>query len=297
MSNAKSENENCGEISTQSPTCRLCGTARARPLFVKRNIPSFLCADCGLVFSLPEGNPNLRPLEEMDAAYLQYFADAPADRPNHDALAKWLGAYAPISSARILDVGCGSGKWTRHLREAGAKAIGLEPSSALFSRFLSGEDFFFHGEMSDLRKAGGGPFDIITAFDVIEHAEAPGEFLDDLCALLSEGGIAALSTPDRGSPHARLAGKRWHFYHEYHLALFNRQTLTRAAQARGLEPLHFSRRGRLRSCGYVVRYGFQHLLNRPSPRWAAWLDSFFIPTNLWDVMHLCFRKKTGDQSD
>ena len=274
--------------------CRLCGSQAGRLLFVKRGTPHFACADCGLVFSRPEGNPNMRPLEEFDDAYLQYFADAPADEANHSALAKWLGEFAPLSGARILDVGCGSGKWARYLRGRGADAAGLEPSSGLFGRFLSDEDFFFHGEMSDLRKAGRGPFDIITAFDVIEHTENPGAFLDDMSALLVDGGVAAISTPDCGSPHARLAGRRWHFYHEYHLSLFNRETLTGAARARGLEPLHFSRRGRLRSCGYVVRYGFLNLLGRPAPRWAARLDPAYIPTNLWDVMHLCFRKKAGN---
>ena len=275
------------------PKCRLCQSGRERALFVKHGLPRFRCADCGLVFTRPESNPNMRPLEEFDEAYLQYFADAPADRANFCALTKWLGAFAPLAGARVLDAGCGGGKWARHLRKEGAEAFGLEPSAALFQRFLSGEDFFFHGELGDLRRAGRGPYDIITAFDVIEHTEHPGVFLDDLSALLVEGGVAAISTPDCGSPHARILGRRWHFHHEYHLALFTRETLTRAARARGLEPLHFSRRGRLRSCGYIVRYGFQNLLSRPAPRWAKWLDPVYIPTNLWDVTHMVFRKKRG----
>ena len=277
------------------PNCRLCASGRTRPLFVKRGVPFFLCDECALAFSRPDVNPNLQDLDAFDDAYLQYLAENPADAVNHSALAKWLGAFAPLAGARVLDVGCGGGKWVHHLRNLGANAVGLEPSPALFGRFLSGEDSFVRGEMSDLRKAGGRPFEIVTAFDVIEHAEDPGAFLDDLSALLADGGLAAISTPDRGSLHAKIAGRHWHFCHKYHLSLFNRETLVRAAQQRGLELLHFSRRGRLRSCGYIVRYGFENILARPSPKWAARLDPVHIPLNLGDVMHLCFRK-TADEN-
>lgn len=271
--------------------CRLCGSLGARALFVKREVPHFLCGECGLISSRPAVNPNLRPLSEFDDAYLQYLDADPADDANHNALAKWLRRFAPLENARILDVGCGGGKWVRYLRKTGADAVGLEPSDALFQRFLCGEGCFFRAETADFLRGGRGPFDIITVLDVIEHVENPGDFLDDLSALLADGGIIALSTPDCGSPHARALGRRWHFYHKYHLSLFNRASLTRAAAARELRPLHFSRRGKLRSCGYVARYAFQNILNRPPPAWAARLDALHAPINLFDVMHLCFKKR------
>ena len=277
-------------MKAETPPCGLCRSGPVRPLFVKRQIPHFACGGCGLVFARPEVNPNLQDAEDFEESYLQYLADNPDDAANHAAEAKWLDAFAPLAGARVLDVGCGGGKWVRHLRNLGADAVGLEPSGALFGHFLSGENFFIRGEMSDLRKANGPPFDIVTVFDVIEHVENPGAFLDDMSALLADGGVAAISTPDRGSLHAKIAGRGWHFYNKYHLSLFNRETLVRAAQQRGLELLLFSRRGRLRSCGYIVRYGFEHILALRPPKWAARLDPVHIPLNLGDVMHLCFRK-------
>ena len=95
--------------------CRLCGSPGARALFVKREIPHFLCGECGLIFSRPAVNPNMRPLSEFDDAYLQYLDAGPADDANHSALAKWLRRFAPLENARILDVGCGTGEHARIL--------------------------------------------------------------------------------------------------------------------------------------------------------------------------------------
>lgn len=277
-------------MSAPSTSCRLCGSIRTRPLFVKREIPRFACPDCGLISAFPAGNPNLTPLSKYDEAYFQWLNVNAADAANMAARALWLGEFAPLSGARVLDVGCGSGKWVRHLRAVGAKAMGAEPFGDLFRRFLADEDFFVHGEASDILRAGSGPFDIVTAFDVLEHTESPGAFLDDLAALAAPGGAVALCTPDSGSLHAKAAGKWWHCHNPYHLSIFSRETLTRAARERGLEPLHFSRRGRRHSCGYVVRYGFEFLLGRKPPEWAARLDNVCVTLNLMDEMYLCFRK-------
>ena len=280
-----------------TPTnCRLCNSGRARLLFVKRGLPRFLCEDCGLIHTHPaEGNPNMKPLDEFDDAYLQWFGPHAADAANLNARSRWLGRFAKLSGARILDIGCGSGKWVRHLRGLGAEAAGVEPFDDLFRRFLADEDFFTHGDAADLRRAGK-QYDIVTAFDVIEHVERPGEFLDDLAALVADGGVAALCTPDSSSLHAKLAGKLWHCQNLFHISVFNRKTLINAAKARGLELLHFSRRGRRHSCGYIIRYFFEHYLGgRKPPEWVTRLDNLCVTLNLMDEMYLCFRKTDGGE--
>ena len=275
--------------------CRLCRSGRARTLFVKRGLPRFLCEECGLIYTRPpDGNPNLKPLDEFDDAYVQWFGPRAEDAANLKARAKWLGGFVQIPGARILDVGCGSGKWVRHLRESGATAEGAEPFEDLYRLFLSGEDFFTLGSAADLRREGRGGFDIVTAFDVIEHVENPGEFLDDLAALTAEGGTVALCTPDSASLHAKLAGKFWHCQNLFHISVFNRNTLTRAAKERGLTPLGRSMLGRRHSCGYIVRYFWEHYLGgRKPPQWAARLDKVCVTLNLMDEMYMCFRKEGG----
>ena len=279
-----------------SATCRLCGSDRRRLLFVKRELPRFLCGECGLIYTRPESNPNTKPLDEFDDAYLQWFAPHAADAANCQARARWLGQFAPLPGARLLDIGCGSGKWVRHLRAMGVNAEGAEPFGDLFHRFLADDNFFTRGDAADLRRAGRRPFDIVTAFDVIEHVENPGAFLDDIAALTADGGTAALCTPDSQSLHAKLAGKFWHCQNLFHISVFGRDTLIRAARDRGLELVHFSRRGRRHSCGYIVRYIFEHYLaGRKPPRWTPRLDNICLTLNLMDEMYLCFRKTPRKQ--
>jgi SAM-dependent methyltransferase len=44
-------------------------------------------------------------------------------------------------------------------------------------------------------------FDVITCFDVLEHVERPVEFFEHARRYLREGGIAIISTPNKGLPY------------------------------------------------------------------------------------------------
>src|SRR5439155_11898525 len=120
--------------------------------------------------------------------------------------------------------------------------------------FLAGDDAFICGMLDEFRPSVHVPFDVVTAFDVIENTPDPIAFLTDIAAVLKPGGLFFLSTPDVGSLTARLFGRRWHFYYPYHLSYFSRATLTRAAAAHSLTLLDSRHRGRLRSIGYMIRY-------------------------------------------
>src|SRR5437764_1431615 len=45
-------------------------------------------------------------------------------------VARMLGDL-PLRGARALDVGCGSGRWTRWLAERGAEPVGIDPTAAM----------------------------------------------------------------------------------------------------------------------------------------------------------------------
>ncbi len=274
--------------------CAVCGSDDTSVRFVKQAVDYSDCRACGFRFSSPNVNPNLaNTLDDYEAAYLQYLAPEPADDANFSGLRAWIEQRSPLGGAKVLDVGAGSGKWVRHLRARGIDARGVEPSRALFDRFLSVDGAFVCDVLGNYVRATSERFDVVTAFDVIEHVKEPMEFLEQVAALLKPGGAFFVSTPDVSSLAARIFGKRWHFYYPYHLSYFSPATLTRAARQCGLLGLDVRHPGKRRSLGYVVRYATEFIGGRSAPRWARAFDSWYLPINLFDVMHLCFRRESA----
>ena len=272
-------------------TCRLCGLPRAAPLFTKRQTAYWACTACTFRFATPDVNPNLtQTLDGYEDAYLQYLAPDASDRVNFEALYRWMAGFATLEGTRLLDVGAGSGKLVRFLRGRGIDAIGIEPSRALFDRFLAGHAEFTSVTLDELHASAPQTFNIVTAFDVIEHVPDPAGFLRAVSTCLEPGGVFFASTPDVESLTAKLFGRRWHFYHSYHLSYLGPRTIARAAAPHGLRMLDLRHRGRLRSTAYMIRYAAETIGGIGAPRWARWFDGWYLPVNLFDTMYLAFRR-------
>ncbi len=109
---------------------------------------------------------------------------------------------------RILDVGCGGGVLTSHLCRFGdVLGIDFSRTAVAAARRLVPEATFRVGSVQDL--APHERFDLITAFDVLEHVPAPErpEFLAALSPHLAPDGRVFASTPFPAfTRHRRRAG-------------------------------------------------------------------------------------------
>jgi SAM-dependent methyltransferase len=228
-------------------------------------------------------------LEGYEDAYLQYLAPDQSDAANFESLCRWMEQHTALTGRRLLDVGAGSGKLVRFLGARGVDAHGIEPSRALFDRFLSGDAAFAHGTLDDLNASIARRFDIVTAFDVVEHVADPLGFLRGIATALRPGGVFFASMPDVESLPARAFGRRWHFYNAYHLSYFAPRTFARAAALQGLHLSDWQHRGRLRSAGYIVRYAMEIIADVGSPDWTDRLDRWYLPVNLFDTMYVVCR--------
>ncbi len=278
--------------------CPLCGESEVESLFTKQEIPYFRCRKCQFVFAVPNQNPNLaNSLEDYETSYIQYLKGGPEDESNFRALLEWLKQSCGFEGKRLLDVGCGSGKWVRFLRKQGIEAFGTEPSRALYEHYLQDEPYFYSLTVDQLlADPEGNRFNIITALDVLEHVEQPVGFLEDMAQLLNVGGTLFVSTPDLGSLSAKILGRHWHFFNRYHLSYFTKETLARTATRSGLELKTFSRRGRIRSVGYMLRFGLDFLFAGKRVPVPTFLDQVSIPINLFDTMYLAFQKVSKPNS-
>lgn len=144
-------------------------------------------------------------------------------------LDKWLPKNR---TAVCLDVACGSGELLFALKATGfEKLCGVDCSS---QQVLVAKQIFpdvQEGDAINYLRENKGKFDLITAFDIIEHLDKNEviEFLDSLHAALKPGGRGILQTPNADSPW--FASLRYgDFTHE---VAFTPKSLDRLAKVAG----------------------------------------------------------------
>jgi SAM-dependent methyltransferase len=104
---------------------------------------------------------------------------------------------------RVLDVGCGSGRFLEllHKAEPSIRLVGQEIYECVFDANKSHIQMFigsFDDTIKDLSEIG--KFEAITLLQVLEHAPDPWALLQACSALLEPGGILIVSTPDGDGP-------------------------------------------------------------------------------------------------
>lgn len=165
------------------------------------------CLHCGHIFL----NPTL-PADALQAIYHGYHASA-ADEDMLEMIRGWVadgsGAYqwalrkvgerGGFRKKRVLEIGCGPGVFLNECRSRGADVLGVDPSPRA-ARLASRQGLHMIDSTFEhaLEQGWLGPraFDLVFAFEVIEHVPRPGAFLDALHDLLVLGGALYLSTPN-----------------------------------------------------------------------------------------------------
>lgn len=111
-------------------------------------------------------------------------------------------------SGRLLDFGCGDGRFMAQMARLGWTVAGVEPDSQAV-RALK-EQFGFDARSSlDDSPDWHGQFDVVTLNHVIEHVPDPLCTLRQCAALLAPAGTLIITTPNADSLGARLFGRFW----------------------------------------------------------------------------------------
>jgi SAM-dependent methyltransferase len=89
-----------------------------------------------------------------------------------------------------------------------------------------------------LRQPDLGTFDVVTAFDIIEHVADPASLLAQIRKVLKPGGVLVLTTPDTSHWLRYAMGASWPMLQpSQHLVLFSRRAMTGLLRASGFDPV------------------------------------------------------------
>jgi SAM-dependent methyltransferase len=140
---------------------------------------------------------------------------------------------------RLLDVGCAAGFFIEAALDEGFDPMGIELSPAAIALAQPAvRDRITCGDVNVLIAADTRQFDVVTAFDIIEHTMDPAAFLDDIGRVLAPGGLLVVSTPDTGHWLRPIMGDKWPMLQPLqHTFLFSQQAMRALLLEHGFEPI------------------------------------------------------------
>jgi len=193
-------------METEYIKCNLCGSDKTRLLYKKKDYglggysiewPVVRCERCGLCYVNPR--PKKTQLRGLyPPKYFQAMSSQNGDERINERKARFIKRRRP---GTLLDVGCGSGSFLKHMKARGWDVHGLELSPIPFK-----EDDCCKVLNSDLKEAAFGErtFDVITAWSVLEHMYDPASFLSEAGRVIKEDGELIILVPNIENTAARV---------------------------------------------------------------------------------------------
>jgi spore maturation protein CgeB len=208
-------------------------------------------------------NDQVHALDSMDGKKL---ADHATYRAFFDQVPRFTGA-------RLLDIGCGVGRFCQAAYSRGWDVTGIDVSPLAISIGRKFASFPLRVATVEELIGQGEKFDVVTAFEVLEHLSAPVQFLASARTLLRPGGQAFFTVPNWNCATVRTS-TRPDWLPPIHLLFFVESALRRAGELSGLTGLSTGMiwsdprpRGILPGARWLAR----RVLRRPREPLGLWL--------------------------
>jgi SAM-dependent methyltransferase len=194
-------------------------------LIVPLDWPIKKCLNCNLI--------QVNPLPTLSAVnglyqgdYWKNFSFYSSQLPAHEKY--FHKKIADIKKLRkgghLLDVGCAYGTLIKEANDQGFMAEGIDISSFAVKQCRKKNLRATTGVISDIKKSNY--YDVVTAFEVVEHERDPLLTIKKAKQLLKPGGLLVVSVPNSNSWSSKIMGKYWFGYrHKEHLFHFTKDSL------------------------------------------------------------------------
>ena len=217
------------EASDPKLRCMICRSEVIERHCLKPPATYYRCRGCSFIFQHPAPAPEdfhaYADSEYETGMYREYVLAKPMKLEHFRRRLKAIQAHVP--KGRLLDVGCSSGFFLEVAAEAGYDVQGLEFSkNAIAGAAPHIQPLITKARVDEIACEREGSYDVITAFDIIEHLDQPLVFLTQARRLLRRDGRLVLSTPDAGHWLRYVMGARWPMLQPMqHISLFSGNAL------------------------------------------------------------------------
>jgi SAM-dependent methyltransferase len=146
------------------------------------------CADCDLRFFTPRVTGSEKMYESLQR-YSWYYLD---EKEEYAYAAQFIGA-----DDSVLEIGCGKGAFGKRLQVS--EYVGLE-FSVEAARMAQAKGLrVLHESVQDHARRNTGRYDVVCAFQVLEHVSDCADFISASLACVKPGGLLIYSVPSSDS--------------------------------------------------------------------------------------------------
>jgi len=177
----------------QPVCCRLCGCEEVRPLDQVFAHGMVKCLGCGLIYRNP------RPtVQDLARAYSGDRTDLAQEERVGERRKQQFDRFLKRAGlpGSLLDVGCGYGFFLKMAVERGWEAGGVDPDPQGIA--YAKERLQVNALLGDLRDVHfpDGSFDLVTLWNVLDHASDPVDLLLEVHRVLKDDGRVFIRTPN-----------------------------------------------------------------------------------------------------
>jgi len=170
-----------------------------------------------------------------DNSYFKTFIDIdikPIKRMDIQSKIKMIRSLK--NSGRLLEIGCGTGKLLNELQKY-YSVFGIDISPYAISE-ASKTIINKNLNVLDIEKGKIiGNYDIIIAFDILEHLNNPKNAIIKIKKSLKESGIFILSVPNNYGLYGKIITRVFNFIDKTHISTFNRNFWIKILQEEGFD--------------------------------------------------------------
>lgn len=225
-------------------SCTFCGARQSITLYPTRSIFGRTytlnrCQSCHAVFLCPPPTP-----EQLAEAYDDsYYGECATKFPpiiemliDHFRRSRVRTVHRYVAPpGRILDIGCGNGRFLGYLIARGYQGYGIELPGKAAERAAQVPGLHLNtGQLSD-KTFEEESFDVVCLWHVFEHLTAPQETIRIIAKILRASGCLLMSLPNIDSLQSRVFRGHWfHLDPPRHLFYLGKRELTIQLAQHGL---------------------------------------------------------------